>query len=100
MIKTWKVVVLAALTAASIAPPALAQSAWTTGTAADRARAGYASPYGSGFYAYAPGVGSRDSSGYGAFAMVPDAPPGSIDDPALTGGGSTGYNDTVRRDQW
>jgi hypothetical protein len=52
MITTWKVAVLAALTSASIASPALAQSA---GTAADRARAGYPSPYGSGYYAHAPG---------------------------------------------
>lgn len=72
MIKNWKVAVMAALGAVSIASPALAQSAWTTGTAENRASAGYASPYGGGgFYAYAPGVVSRHSSGLGAFGMVP-----------------------------
>ena len=43
------------------ATAALAQSAYTTGTVADREAAGYPSPYGSGnqvyahIYAYAPG---------------------------------------------
>jgi hypothetical protein len=73
MIKTWKVAILAALGAVSIASPALAQSAWTTGTAENRAKAGYETPYGNGFYAYAPGVVSRPSSGFGAFGMVPRA---------------------------
>jgi hypothetical protein len=76
---------------------AMAQSAWTTGTAADRARAGYVSPYGGSLYAYAPAFGSRPSSGVDAFAMVPQAQGQSIDDPALNGGGSSGYNDLVRR---
>ena len=50
---------IAAIAASSIALPAaaLAQSAYTTGSAASRAAAGYPSPYGygSGLYAYAPG---------------------------------------------
>jgi len=71
MIKKWKVAVLGALTAVSIASPALAQSAWTTGTAENRASAGYETPYGSGSYAYAPGVVARHSGGYGAYDMVP-----------------------------
>jgi hypothetical protein len=77
---------------------ALAQSAWTTGSAADRADAGYASPYGSGLYAYAPGSVSHRANGLGAYAMVPQARARSIDDPALTGGGSIGYNDLVRQE--
>jgi FlaG/FlaF family flagellin (archaellin) len=43
----------------SATPAALAQSAYTTGTAASDEAAGYPSPYGngSGFYAYRPGYG-------------------------------------------
>jgi hypothetical protein len=48
----------AAIVASNLALPAaaLAQSAYTTGTAASNAAAGYPSPYGygSGLYAYAP----------------------------------------------
>lgn len=36
-------------------------------------------------------------SGENAFAMVPNAASG-IDNPGLTGGGSSGYNETVRTD--
>jgi hypothetical protein len=50
---------LIAIATSSLALPAaaLAQSAYTTGTAASNAAAGYGSPYGygSGLYAYAPG---------------------------------------------
>jgi hypothetical protein len=57
MINKTKLILIAAIAASSIALPAaaLAQSAYTTGTAASRAAAGYPSPYGSGPYAYAPG---------------------------------------------
>jgi hypothetical protein len=59
MINNVKFVLLAGIAAASITPPtaASAQSAYTTGSAADRAAAGYPSPYGygSGLYGYAPG---------------------------------------------
>jgi hypothetical protein len=59
MINQAKLILIAAIAASSIALPAaaLAQSAYTTGTAASRAAAGYPSPYGygSGLYAYAPG---------------------------------------------
>ena len=58
MINKVKLTLIAAIAASSIALPAaaLAQSAYTTGTAASRAAAGYSSPYGygSGLYAYAP----------------------------------------------
>ena len=38
-------------------------------------------------------------NGLHAFAMVPRAPAGSsLDDPSLTGGGSTGYNEMLLRD--
>jgi hypothetical protein len=65
MINKSKLAFIAAVALASIATPALAQSAWTTGTAMSRARAGYSTPFGNNDYAY------RNSSGYGAFARVP-----------------------------
>jgi hypothetical protein len=59
MINKAKLMLIAAIAASSIAPPAaaLAQSTYTTGTAASRAAAGYPSPYGYGraLYDYAPG---------------------------------------------
>jgi hypothetical protein len=41
--------------------------------------------------------GAARQNGLNAFAMVPRAPAGSsLDDPSLTGGGSTGYNQLNR----
>jgi hypothetical protein len=61
MINKTKLTLIAAIAASSIALPAaaMAQSAYTTGSAASRAAAGYSSPYGdgSGLYDYAPGYG-------------------------------------------
>jgi hypothetical protein len=58
MINKAKLALIAVVAASSIALPAaaLAQSAYTTGSAASNAAAGYPSPYGyeSGLYAYAP----------------------------------------------
>jgi hypothetical protein len=64
---------LIAIAAAGIAAPAFAQS--------------YHSP------------GSHQS-GRNAFAMVPGGAAGSALSPAATGGGSIGYNENLRRDQW
>ena len=59
MINKAKLVLIAAIAASSIALPAaaMAQSAYTSGSAASRGAAGYPSPYGygSGLYAYPPG---------------------------------------------
>jgi hypothetical protein len=59
MINKATLALIAAIAASSIALPAatMAQSAYTTGSAANRVAAGYPSPYGfgSGLYAYAPG---------------------------------------------
>src|ERR1700686_3975771 len=68
MINKAKLTLIAAIAASSIALPAaaLAQSAYTSGSAASRAAAGYPSPYGygSGLYAYAPGhVYDRSAQG-------------------------------------
>jgi hypothetical protein len=76
---------LAVLTA--IATPALAQ----------HARQDYQQDY----QAAAPPNGQHRSAarqnGLHAFAMVPRAPAASsLDDPSLTGGGSTGYNEMSR----
>jgi hypothetical protein len=97
-VMTAKKIIVAAALLFGATSAALAQSAWTDGSAADRARAGFASSYGSGIYAYAPGSISGQAGGRGAYAMVPPARAGSIDDPALTGGGSTGYNALVRQE--
>jgi hypothetical protein len=47
LISTLKLMVIAAVTALSIGVPtaALAQSAWTTGTALNKAAAGYETPF-------------------------------------------------------
>ncbi len=54
-------------TAVGGASAALAQSAYTTGTVASSARAGYpaAAPYAGGLYAYAPRHGSASLPGFG-----------------------------------
>ena len=59
MISKSKLALIAAVAALGIAMPAaaMAQSAYTTGTAASRAAAGYSTPYGGGLYDYAPGFG-------------------------------------------
>lgn len=118
MITKWKVAALAMLAAVSVASPVLAQSAYTTGTAADSASAGYPSPY-RGSYAYAPNSVSRESGGFGSFAMVPGGygrhgvsrqsrgygsfamVPGTIGgrySPSANGGGNPGYNWALEND--
>jgi hypothetical protein len=61
MINKAKLTLVAAIAVSSIALPAaaLAQSAYTSGTAASSEAAGYPSPYGNGggYYAYAPDYG-------------------------------------------
>jgi len=64
---------LIGITAVGIAAPAFAQS--------------YHSP-------------GAHQSGRNAFAMVPGGAGGSAFSPAATGGGSIGYNENLRRDQW
>jgi hypothetical protein len=39
-------------------------------------------------------------NGLNAFAMVPGGASGSALSPAATGGGSIGYNENLRRNQW
>jgi hypothetical protein len=93
MISKSKLAFIAAIALASIASPALAQSAWTTGSASSRARAGYPMPYGGSEYA------SPDADGYGAYAMVPRTEGNQYRySPAANGGGSSGYNWAVEND--
>jgi hypothetical protein len=92
MINKSKLTVLAALALTSIASPALAQSAWTTGTASSRARAGYSMPDPSSIY------GHRQTSGLRAYGMVPRPDGASRYSPSASGGGSTGYNWALEND--
>ena len=43
---------------------------------------------------------STRQNGFNAFAMVPAIGSGSALSPALTGGGSVGYNENLRNDRW
>lgn len=100
---TLKKIIVATALVLSATSAAMAQSAWTTGTAADMANEGFPSPYANSLYAYAPAVASSHANGLRAYAEVPHTgsfgdPPLSVDNPALTGGGSSGYNDNVRHD--
>jgi len=114
MINKSRLALIAAVAVVSIASPAFAQSSHgeqVTGSASNRAdiNSGYYAPnFGSqnGLSAYAeisPTYGriSRPRAGLHAFAMVPRVPSGStVDDPALTGGGSYGYKEGLRTNQW
>lgn len=60
---TAKKIIVAAALLFGATSAALAQSAWTDGSAADSARAGFASSYGGGLYAYAPGSVSGQANG-------------------------------------
>src|SRR5580704_8726891 len=74
MINKAKLTLIAAIAASSIALPAaaLAQSAYTTGTAASRAAAGYPSPYGYGSVLY------DDAPGHFTATPYQDHDPGPI----------------------
>jgi hypothetical protein len=80
MANVSKVILGAAIAAVSIASPALAAH---KGKSTSAHQNGYVTQSGQG-------------SGVRAFASVPR----SVDDPAVTGGGSVGYNQNLRLDQW
>jgi hypothetical protein len=75
---------LIAVAAATIASPALAQS----------------SQHRVGLHKVHRQTVVAHDSGLNAFAMVPGGAGGSAFSPAATGGGSVGYNENLRRDQW
>ena len=97
-----KLALIAAIAAAGIASPALAQSF------DPEAGSGNVAPF-----SYGPDPVQRDAvavrpssqgkiaarrNGLHAFAMVPrSAADGNANDPALTGGGSAGYNEMLQR---
>jgi hypothetical protein len=74
MANVSKLILGATIAAVSIASPALA---------AHKGKNGYVTQ-------------SSQRSGVRAFASVPR----SVDDPAVTGGGSIGYNQNLRLNQW
>jgi opacity protein-like surface antigen len=78
MANVSKVILGAAIAAVSLASPALA--------------AHKAKPIHQNGYV----TQSSQGSGVRAFASVPR----SVDDPAITGGGSSGYNQSLRLNQW
>lgn len=91
--------ILAAIAVAAtvgIAAPASAEFL-ETGTAANNAEGGLGNG-GSGWTVPASGRVVVHRNGLNAYAMVPHAQAGSIDNPAMTGGGSSGYNEFMRRD--
>jgi hypothetical protein len=109
--KTVKRLTLATTLLLGAAPAALAQSAYTSGTINSRLAAGFPSPYGteSGLYDYAPGFAVRQGgrhqsrlwststpkyeNGLSAYGYVSSSSPDAdSNSPALTGGGSLGYN--------
>lgn len=103
MLKVSKIAIAAALTAAAIATPALAQSFDPEVGTGNVISFSYGSitlqnPQMGALHA-APARVARQRSGLNAFAMVaPTSAGGDLFDPALTGGGSRGYNENLRRD--
>jgi hypothetical protein len=88
-----KLIIIAAIASLGIASPAIAQSFDPDAGTGNVLAFGYTSPA-SGHRSIAV-----RRSGLEAYAMVPrtQSDP-SIDNPALTGGGSPGYNDNLRKD--
>jgi hypothetical protein len=94
MISKSKLIAIAVAATVGMASPAFAEFL-ETGTAANNAEGGL----GNGGYGWtAPQSGRivNDRSGLNAYAMVPH---GSFSAQA-TGGGSIGYNENLRTDQW
>ena len=108
-----KSTLIAALAAATfIVSPAFAQSfdpSFGTGNespshydASGGVHPGMVSPLNQPIGVHRSGLNAFDSierNGLNAFASVPRAS-GGIDSPALTGGGSVGYNEGLRVNQW
>ncbi|MBO0717203.1 MAG: hypothetical protein J2P55_07715 [Rhizobiales bacterium] len=79
----FKIILGTAIAAASIASPALAQHASQKGHLASVRHSGHVRT-------------ANHRSGLRSFASVPR----SVDDPAVTGGGSIGYNESLRLNHW
>jgi hypothetical protein len=92
-----KLVVATAVAMLGLASPAFAQSFdndWGTGNSTQTY---YDSQGGLHIGSASQQTQLAQRTGENAFAMVPNAVSG-IDNPGLTGGGSSGYNETVRTD--
>jgi hypothetical protein len=93
MINTSRLALIAVATV-SIASPALAQS-FDGNAAMSTVQQHRVAIHNVRRHAVAP-----RQNGFNAFAMVPGSADGSALSPAATGGGSLGYNENLRRDQW
>ena len=95
MIRKAKIVAIAFVAAVGVATPAFAQ-ALQTGTAANRAQLYGWSSAPSQFIRY--GRRADRANGLGAYAMVPSSAFVAGHGQAATGGGSTGYNQYLSKD--
>lgn len=103
MISKWKIATLAALIAAGAASPAFAQSADHTGSQLPNYYDATGKQTWGTWGPQANVISSRHSvarrGGLYAYARVPEAAPRSYGAPSLPGG-SAGYNQNLRTDQW
>lgn len=103
MISKWKIATFAALIAAGAASPAFAQSADHTGSQMPNYYDATGKQMWGSWGPQATAISSRHAvarrSGLYAYAAVPRAASGSFGVPALPGG-SIGYNENLRTDQW
>jgi hypothetical protein len=93
-----KLVIATTVAMLGLASPAFAQSFdpdWGTGNSVSTFYDGQGALHVGSTASEQTQVAGR--SGESAFAMIPNAISG-IDNPSLTGGGSAGYNETVRTD--
>jgi hypothetical protein len=97
MISKSKLIAIAVAAMVGMASPAFAEFL-ETGTAANNAEGGL----GNGGYGWTAAQSGRfvnERSGLNAYARVPGTASGSFNAQA-TGGGSIGYNENLRTDQW
>jgi len=96
----WKIAAAATLLAASIASPAFAQAFDATYGTGNPMPTYY--DHDGALHLGTPAEQNRvvvHRNGSNAFAMVPGGS-SSEDSPAATGGGSSGYNESLRTNQW
>jgi hypothetical protein len=109
MTNKWKIATVAALLAAGIASPAFAQ-AYDRTYGTGNAMATYYDGSGALHVGEAPQQNlatvpqqnhfAARQNGLNAFAMIPRGGSSGSFSPQATGGGSTGYNENLRTDQW
>ena len=101
MVTKKKIAVIAAIAALSYASPALAQSFSRQDGTGNELRSYYDSQGGlhAGIVSEQKEIVAAHHSGLNAFARI-GRPDFSSDTPANTGGGSIGYNEMLKNDQW